>query len=430
MKRIALLKNQLSNNNIDTKSTPSKNTQTQPQIQKPIKYKASAYDYLDFDQFLNKDERKYRLSLREFLKTEIESQINSFIEKKEFPRILIQKILAKFPGIMGFSLKGYGSAGYSLWLTWAVLMELSRCDLSLATFFLVNGGELIMKAIYQLGSEDQRKKYLPPMNTLESIGSFCLTEPDYGSDASNLSTYVKEEGEFYILNGKKRWIGNGSIAQVYVVFARNVANKKVQGFILESNTPGIEVTEIQGKLSTRGVINCEISFKDVKIPKINKLEKANDFHSGTAKMLFGSRIDVAWLCAGACIGAYDRVINYCSNRIQFGKYLTSFQLVQEKIAKIMANTQAVIAFCKRISDLYIQGELSIGQVGSLKAWCTYTTRDTLAIARELLGGNGILIDNWVMKTMLDVESLHTYEGTADINYLVSAKELTGISAFK
>jgi alkylation response protein AidB-like acyl-CoA dehydrogenase len=428
MKRITLIKNQLSNKN-STLENKLKTKDAHKESKTP-KYISSAYDYLDFDQFLNHSERTYRQKLREYLKKEVESQINPYIEKKEFPRPIIQKILSNFPGLMGFSLKGYGSAGYSQWLTYAVLIELARCDVSLATFFLVNGGELIMKAIYQLGSEEQRLKYLPSMNKLDMIGSFCLTEPDYGSDASNLITSVKEEGDHYILNGKKRWIGNASIAQVFVVFARNQSNKKVQGFIVEPKLPGVEVVEIQGKLSTRGVINCEITFTNVKIPKENKLEKANDWNTGTAKMLFGSRIDVAWLAAGACIGAYDRAIEYCSKRIQFGKSLTSFQLIQEKLARIMANTQAIIFFCKRISELYIQGQCSIGQVGMLKAWSTYNARDTLALAREIFGGNGILMENWVMKTMLDLESCHTYEGTSDINYLVNGKELTGISAFK
>lgn len=425
MNRITLIKNQLSNENL----SKEKNHKNKDETKKP-KYVSSAYDYLDFDQFLNKSERTYRQKLREFLKKQIETQINTYVEKKEFPKPLIEKLISNFPGIMGFSLKGYGSAGYSQWLTYAILIELARCDVSLATFFLVNGGELVMKAIYQLGSEEQRLKYLPSMNKLETIGSFCLTEPEYGSDASNLTTSVIEEKDHYILNGKKRWIGNASIAKVLIVFARNQANKHVQGFLVDSNIPGIEIVEIQGKLSTRSVINCDITFTNVRIPKENKLEKANDWKSGTAKMLFGSRIDVAWLAAGACIGAYDRAIEYCSKRKQFGKSLTSFQLIQEKLARIMANTQAIIFFCKRISELYVQGQCSIGQVGMLKAWSTYTARETLALAREIYGGNGILLENWVMKTMLDLESCHTYEGTSDINYLVNGKELTGVSAFK
>jgi alkylation response protein AidB-like acyl-CoA dehydrogenase len=384
---------------------------------------------LNFNQFLSSHEREYLKKLREFLKKEIENQINDYILRKEFPLELVKKLVMEFPGILGFTSKGYGSVEMSNWLCWSVLIEVAKCDLSLATFVLINGGELVMKTIHQLGNEEQRQKYLPKMNNLDIIGSFCLTEPDYGSDASSLKTTAVEEGDNVVINGKKTWIGNGSIAKLLIVWARNSKNNEIEGYIVDAPTEGLKVDIIEGKLSTLGVINCSLEFKNVKIPKKNKLEKATSFREGATKMLFGSRLGVAYLSCGACIGAYDRVINYCSNRKQFGKFITSFQIIQEKIAKIMGNTQSMLFLCKRMSDLYIDGSLTIGQVGLCKAWCTSRARETLAIAREILGGNGILIENWIMKTMIDLESLHTYEGTADINMLVAAKELTGIQAF-
>jgi acyl-CoA oxidase len=418
MERLSLIKQQLSNSKLSNHSD------------KKQKIVSSAIDYLLFEEILNKEEKEYLKKFREYLKKEVEVQINKYIEKKEFAKEIIMGIVKNFPGIMGFSIKGYQCAGYSQWLTYCLLMELSKIDVSLATFFVVNGGELIIKTIFTLGNEQQKQFYIPKLVNFEFVGSFCLTEPDYGSDASSIKTSTKEFDDHYILNGQKRWIGNGTIAGVLIVFARNEKTNHVEGYLVDPKSKGVEAKLIDGKLSTRGVMNADISFTNVVIPKENKLEKANDFKNGTNKMLFGSRLAVAWIAAGACIGAYDKVIEYCSNRKQFGKSLTSFQLIQDKLARIMGNTQAIIYFCKRATEIYMQNKLSLGQVGLLKAWVTHTARQTLLIAREALGGNGILIDNYVMKTLLDLESVHTYEGTADINLLVCAKELTGISSFK
>jgi alkylation response protein AidB-like acyl-CoA dehydrogenase len=412
MKRLKLIKNQLSSNQSKTVT--------------------SAFDYLKFSSFLNKAERAYLTKFREYLNTHVHKQINEYIEKREFPKEIIKKILDNFPGLMGFSLKGYNSAGFSNWLSWCLLMQLASCDLSLATFFLVNGGELIMKVIDQFGNEDQRKNYLPKMNKLDIIGSYCLTEPEHGSDASNLKTNIKptSDGNSYILNGKKRWIGNATVAGVLVVFARNSQNNKVEGYLVDPKSEGLTIKLIQGKYSTRSVHNCDIFFENVKVKKENKLENLIDFKDLSSQSLLGSRLAVAWLTIGAMIGTYDRIIEYCSNRKQFGKPLTSFQLIQEKIVRIMADTQSMLYFCKRCSELYLTGELTLGAVGMLKSWCTSRAREAIRLAREAFGGNGILLENWVMKTMLDLESLHTYEGTSDINILVCGKELTGINAIR
>ena len=418
MNRIALIKNQLKSRDKNSRK------ELTPQIVR------SAFEYFDYDQFLTKEEREFRRRLRLFLEKEVEQQIIPYLERREFPLVLIEKLVKEFPGIIGAAIKGYGTQGYSHWLSWIIIMEFSRVDLSLATFFVVDG-DLVGKTIELFGSEEQKQFYLPKIKNLELIGSFCLTEPDYGSDASSLECNVKDSGDFFLLNGKKRWIGNASIAAILVVFARNEKNKKVEAFIVETkNCEGLDINVMEGKLAIKSVYNCDITFTNVKVPKKNKLEKATSFNKGAALTLLSSRLSAAWIAAGVAVGAYDRTIKYCSERKQFGKPISSFQLVQEKIAIMMGNTQAILAFCKRASDLFLQGRLSLGQVGLLKAWCTYKTRETLSLAREALGGNGILIQNWVMKAFADFEACHTYEGTADINYLLAGKDLTGIPAFK
>lgn len=390
----------------------------------------SSLEYFNFDQFLTKEETNYRKKLREYLEREVTPIIPSYYEKAEFPLDVIKKLVANFPGILGLTLKGNGSIGMSFNLAMAVTIELARCDVGLCTFCFVTGGELIMRTINDLGNEEQRQAYLPKINKGELIASFCLTEAEYGSDATSIKTNVREENGELVLNGSKRWIGNADYADLLIVWARNSKNNQIEGYLVDAKLPGISVKLMTGKMSTRSVHNSDIKFDNVRIPLSCKLEKATNFQTGVNKMFLGSRLGMTWNCIGACVGAYDRVVEYCSKRIQFGKPITSFQLIQEKLARIMGNIQAMIYLSKRATDLYAQNELSIGKVGLAKAWSTARARETLAIAREIMGGNGILIDNWVMKTLLDLESVHTYEGTYEMNMLICARELTGISAFK
>jgi acyl-CoA oxidase len=390
----------------------------------------SSYDYLNFDELLTKEEISERKRLREYLEKEVTHKLPEYIQKEIVPVDIIRSIFKNFPNIANFNMNGYGMKSRSFWANVANVIELTRCDSSIISFMLVHG-ELVMNTIYLLGSEEQKKKYLPKLNTGEYFGCWGLTEPDYGSDASSLTTTSEEDSEGnYIINGKKRWIGNGTIADVYIVWARNKKTKQVEGYIIDKGTPGLSATKINGKLSLRMVHNSDITFDNVKIPKSNKLEKANDFQSGTNKVLLSSRLGVAWSTIAVSVGAYDRVIEYCSKRKQFGKTLTSFQLTQEKLARMMGNIQAGIYLLKRISELYLQGRMSIGKVGLGKAYVSKLSRENVALARELMGGNGILLENWVMKAFADMEAHFTYEGTYDINMLVVGAELTGVKAFK
>lgn len=428
MKRLALLRNQLHSSDCKNKSNSKQNKNTEQNT----KIMDSAIHYFDYYEFLTNEERDYVAKLREFLEKNIRPNLEKYVEKAETPIELIKKIVEHFPGIWSFSMKGYSCAGFSVWLSSAILYEFARCDASITTFMLVHGAELGMQSIYMLGSEEQKKFFLPKMNKGELIGCFCLTEPNYGSDATSLKTEAKEdENGDYIINGEKRWIGNATFADVFIIWARNVKTKKIEGFIAEKSvTSGITTEKIEGKLSLRMVENANIKFNNVKIKKDRKLPLAQDFSSGVNKVLLYSRLGVAQVAVGMMIGCYDRAMEYCSKRKQFGKLLISFQITQEKLSRLLANAQAGIFMAKRAIELYIQDKLTIGQVGLVKAWCSDRLRESAGLSRELMGGNGILYENWAMLCLIDAEAIFTYEGTYDINMLACGKEITGIPAFK
>jgi alkylation response protein AidB-like acyl-CoA dehydrogenase len=393
------------------------------QLRQKIKYVESAYDYLNFDDYLTTIEKEYRLKLRSYLEKEVKNQIIEYVDKTEFPYEIVRKLVKEFPEIVAPNLKEFG--GLSFHLCIAVAMEIARIDMSLGAFLMVHGGEVVMKTIYLLGSKEQKEYYLPKLYRLELLGAFCLTEPEYGSDAYSIQTSALEDSDGnIIINGVKKWIGQGPIADLYIVWARNQKTNEIQGYLVEKFRKGLSSEKMKGKLGFRAVQNGQVYFDNVKIPKSNKLEKANDF-SGISNVFLGSRIGVGFAVAGICIGAYDYAIKYLSEKNQFGKSLTSFQLVQDKLSRIMGNIQAVLFFTKRVSELNMQGRASIGMAGMLKSWCTNKGRETIALARELLGGDGILYENYIIKAMSDLEGLHTAEGTSEINTLVHGRELTG-----
>jgi acyl-CoA oxidase len=393
------------------------------QLRQKIKYVESAYDYLNFDDYLTKIEKEYRLKLRSYLEKEVKNQIIEYLDKTEFPYEIVRKLVKEFPEIVAPNLKEFG--GLSFHLCIAVAMEIARIDMSLGAFLMVHGGEVVMKTIYLLGSKEQKEYYLPKLNRLELLGAFCLTEPEYGSDAYSIQTSAIEDSDGnIIINGIKKWIGQGPIADLYIVWARNQMTNEIQGYLVEKFRKGLSSKKMKGKLGFRAVQNGEVYFDNVKIPKSNKLEKANDF-SGISNVFLGSRIGVGFAVAGICIGAYDHAIKYLSEKNQFGKSLTSFQLIQNKLSRIMGSIQAILFFTKRVSELNMQGRANIGMAGMLKSWWTNKGRETLALARELLGGDGILYENYIIKAMSDMEGLHTAEGTSEINTLVHGRELTG-----
>jgi glutaryl-CoA dehydrogenase len=308
-------------------------------------------------------------------------------------------------------------------------MEMARVDSSFATFFGVHSG-LAMGSIYLGGSEAQKQKWLPPMARLEKIGSFGLTEPLVGSGAGGgLTTTAKREGDTWVLNGQKKWIGNATWGDVTIIWARDVADGQVKGFIVENKTtPGFKVEKIQGKIALRVVQNGLITLENCRVPEENRLQADNSFRD-TAKVLRMTRAYVAWESTGCGMGAYEHALAYAQTREQFGKPIAKFQLVQDLLAKMVGNVTASQCMVVRLSQMQDEGKLLDHHASLAKAFCTVKMRETVAWARELLGANGILLENQVARYFADAEALYSYEGTREMNTLIVGKAITGFSAF-
>ena len=365
--------------------------------------------------------------VRDFMEGKVEPIITKYWVKDAFPFELLPGV--KELGIGGVAMKGYGCAGGSLALMGFILMDAARVDPSFATFLGVHIG-LAMGSIYIDGSEEQKQKWLPPMARFEKIGCFGLTEPLVGSGASGgLMTSAKREGDTWILNGEKRWIGNAPWCDISIIWARDVADNQVKGFIVENKTtPGFSVEKIENKVALKVVQNGHITMKDVRVPEENRLQGGNSFKD-TAKVLKMTRYAVAWMSTGCAMGAYEAALKYSQERLQFGKPIGSFQLVQDLLAKMLANITASQCLIARQAQLHDEGKLSDAHAALAKAFCTSKCRETVAWARELMGGNGIVADYKVARFFNDCEALYTYEGTFQIQNLILGKAITGFSAF-
>ena len=306
-------------------------------------------------------------------------------------------------------------------------MEIHRGDGSLGTFMAVQAG-LAMKSIYLHGSEDQKQKWLPAMARLEKFGAFALTEPEHGSDSVALATTARPDGDSYVINGSKKWIGNGTFADVIVVWARDTSDNAVKGFLVEKGTPGYNARLMVGKGSLRAVWQAEIDLEDVRIPAENKLPGANTFKD-CSKVLSGTRAACAWMALGHAVSGFDAALTYAKRRMQFGKPLGSFQIIQERLVKMLADVTAMQLYCVQIAKLEAAGKLPPTLAGLAKMHNTSKARGVLADARDLLGGNGILLDFHVIRHMVDIESIHTFEGTETIQTLIVGRDITGFGAF-
>ncbi len=332
-------------------------------------------------------------------------------------------------GIGGLAMHGYGCAGGSLALLGFVQMEIARVDPSFSTFIGVHNG-LAMGSIYIDGSEEQKQKWLPPMARFEKIGCFGLTEPLVGSGASGgLTTTAKREGDNWILNGEKRWIGNAPWCDLSIIWARDLADNQVKGFIVENKTtPGFSVEKIENKIALKVVQNGHITLQDVRVPETNRLQGGNSFRD-TAKVLKMTRYAVAWMATGCAMGAYEAALTYSQERLQFGKPIGSFQLVQDLLARMIANITASQCLIVRQAELHAEGKLTDAHAALAKAFCTAKCRETVAWAREVLGGNGIVADYKAARFFADAEALYSYEGTYQMQNLIIGKAITGLSAF-
>jgi glutaryl-CoA dehydrogenase len=362
---------------------------------------------------------------RRFVDDEVLPVINGFWERAELPRDLMRRCGEL--GLVGDGIRGHGCPDMSPTAAGLVMMELNRGDGSLGTFVGIQGG-LAMRSIAMLGSEEQKERWLPPMARVDKLGAFALTEPDHGSDSVALETSARRDTDGYVLNGRKRWIGNGSIADVVVVWARDVEDQQVKGFLVERGTAGYDAQVIGGKGSLRAVWQAEIVLSDVRVPVENRLPMARTFKD-TARVLASTRSACAWMALGHAVAAYDAALTYLRQRKQFGRPLVSFQIVQEKLVRMLADITAMQLYCLRLSQLTEQNALSDTIASLAKLNNTTKAREVIAEARNLLGGNGILLDYHVIRHMSDMEAIYTFEGTETMQTLIVGRDITGVGAF-
>lgn len=384
-----------------------------------------ALDFYEFDALLTSQERDVRDRVRAFVEADVKPIINGYWERAEFPFELIPKLAAL--NICGGPIQGYGCPGLSSVACGVAAMEMARGDASITTGFGVTSG-LAMSSIYYCGSEEQKQAWLPPMARMEKIGAFGLTEPYIGSDASHLLTTARRVGDTYVLNGTKRWIGNATFADVVVIWARDLETEQVGGFLVEKGTPGFTATPIEGKIAKRAVINADIRMVNCAIPAANRLPRAHSFRD-TANILKNTRYGVAWEAVGHAQAAYEIALDYSRRRQQFGKPIAGYQMIQEKLVKMLAEIVAMQLTTWRLSVLRDQGRMTEGQASLAKMNNAAKARQVVAWGREILGGNGILLENHLARHFADMEAVYTYEGTNEVNTLVVGREITGVSAF-
>jgi alkylation response protein AidB-like acyl-CoA dehydrogenase len=384
-------------------------------------------DFYEVYETLIPEELAILKQVRVFLDTKLAPIINKHWVEDSFPFEVLPAL--KELNIGGIGLKGYGCRGGSALLFGFIAMEMSRVDASFATFYGVHNG-LAMGSIYLGGSEEQKKKWLPPMARMEKIGCFGLTEPLVGSGAGGgLLTTAKREGDTWVLNGQKKWIGNSPFCDISIIWARDVDDNQVKAFVVENKTtPGFSVEKIQNKIALRVVQNGLITLDNCRVPEENRLQLDKSFRD-TAKVLRMTRYLVGWEATGCQMGAYENALRYAQQRLQFGKPIASFQLMQDLLAKMLANTTACQCLVTRLAQLEAEGKLTDQHAAVSKAFTTARMRETVSWARELLGANGIVVDYNIARFFADAEALYSYEGTYQMQNLIIGKAITGISAF-
>jgi len=387
---------------------------------------AADADFYALEQLLDDAGRDAVARTREFMTKRIEPVINDYWTREEFPHQLIGELAGL--GIAGLAYDGYGCPGGGPLLDGMIAMELARVDPSISTFMGVHSG-LAMGSIYLCGSQEQKQRWLPEMARLEKIGAFGLTEPDVGSGvAGGLTTTARRDGAAWVLSGQKKWIGNATFADYIVIWARDVADGQVKGFIVEKGTPGLSTVKMKDKIALRVVQNARITLDDVRVPESCRLQNAHSFRQ-TADVLRLTRAGVAWQAVGCARGAYEHALAYAGQRQQFGKPIGGFQLVQDLLVRMLANVTASACLCARLAQLQAAGTARDEHSALAKAFCTVRMRETVGYARELLGGNGILLEHQVGRFVADAEAIYSYEGTREINTLVVGRAITGLSAF-
>lgn len=398
-------------------------TAFKPTAPKPLP--APNGDFYDIIGTLSDAERAILFKVRDFTETKVAPIINDYWVRDAFPFELIEPLKALDIGHLGI-----GRSGRPI-LIGLIAMEFMKIDPSFATFYGVHTG-LAMGSIALLGSDEQKAKWLPPMERFEKIGCFALTEPLVGSGTGGgLLTTAKRDGDEWILNGEKKWIGNATWCDLSIVWARDVDDNQVKGFIVENKTPGFAVEKIENKMALKVVQNGHITMTNCRVPDANRLQGphiTNSFRD-TALVLRETRSGVAWAATGIQMGAFELAVKYAQERYQFGKPIASFQMVQDLIARMLQNLTASQSMMLRLAEIEESGKLTDQQASLAKAFTTARMRETVAWSRELHGANGILVDQNIGRLFADAEAIYSYEGTFQMQNLIVAKAATGISAF-
>lgn len=383
-------------------------------------------DFYELEATLNNEDREVIAKVRNFMETEIRPIANDCWNRAKFPMEIIPKMAAL--NICGLTYHGYGCAGKSALLEGFLAMEMARVDASISTFFGVHSG-LAMGSIYLCGSEEQKQHWLPPMQRMEIIGAFGLTEPEVGSAvAGGLTTTCKREGDRWNLNGQKKWIGNATFSDITIIWARDLDDNQVKGFIVKKENPGFKAEKMEDKMALRTVQNALITLTDCEVPEEDRLQNANSFKD-TANVLRMTRAGVAWQAVGCGRGAYEVALKYTMERKQFGRPIAAFQLVQDLLVTMLGDLTAMQTLVYRLSQLQDSGTITDEHASLAKVFCTLRMRSIVDHARELFGGNGILLEYDIARFVADAEAIYSYEGTKEINSLIVGRAITGESAF-
>jgi len=381
-------------------------------------------DYYGLDALLTEEERLVRDTVRDWVETEFLPLVQHHHREGTFPIHMIPKLGEM--GIFGATLKGYGCAGLGHVAYGLIMQELERGDSGLRSCASVQSA-LVMYPIYSYGSEAQKEKWLPRLQSGAAVGCFGLTEPDHGSDPGSMKTRAHRKGDRYVLNGTKLWITNGSIADVAVVWGKDEANE-IGGFLVEKGTPGFSTLDIPGKFSMRASITSELSFQDCAIPLDNKLPGGAGLRAPLS-CLSQARYGIAWGAIGAAMACYDWARQYAQSRVQFGKPVAAFQLVQRKLVWMLTEVTKAQLLALQLGRLKDQGQARAQQISMAKMNNVWMALETARMARDIMGAAGIVDEHPVIRHMLNLETVFTYEGTHDIHTLILGRDITGLSAF-
>jgi glutaryl-CoA dehydrogenase len=383
-------------------------------------------DFYGYQNLLTDQEKAALTDLRSYLEAEVRPIVNGYWDRAEFPFEIVKPLAAL--GANSFAWEETKPFENSAVFRGFVALELARVDASVATFQGVQNG-LAMGSIAATGSQEQRDEWLPRLSSGEIIGAFGLTEPLSGSDsAQGLRTTATREGDTWVLNGSKRWIGNATFSDITIIWAKDVADGQVKGFIVPTDAAGYTATKIEGKISLRSVQNADITLDNVVVAERNRLQNANSFKD-TAKVLRLTRAEVSWAAVGISIGAYDAAVAYAKTRIQFGKEIGGHQLIQDLLVKSLGNITASLGMVVRVSQMLDEGTQRDEHSALAKAFTTSRMRETVAWCRELFGGNGIALEYDVARFFADAEAIYSYEGTQEMNTLIVGRAITGKAAF-